>query len=178
MDFSIQPVLENDLVILHPLKEEDFEALYLVASDPAIWEQHPNRDRWKKEVFQVYFEGAIQSGGAFKIIDKATGKMAGCTRFYEYSEKESSILIGYTFYATGYWGRGFNLSVKGLMLDYIFTFVSLVNFHIGANNIRSQVAITRLGARKSGGQEIAYFGETPKLNFIYTIERKEWLAKK
>ena len=105
MNFNIQPILENEKVILYPLQEEDFEALYNVASDPKIWEQHPTKDRWKRENFQIFFDGAIQSKGAFKIVDKATGNIIGSTRIYEYNEKENSLFIGYTFYATSYWGK-------------------------------------------------------------------------
>lgn len=177
MTFDIQPVLENDKAILYPLQEEDFEALYAVASDPKIWEQHPNKDRWKRDVFRTWFDGALQSRGAFKIIDKASNTLAGSTRIYDYHEQDNSILIGYTFYATRFWGKGLNLSVKALLLDYLFRFVAHVDFHIGAVNIRSQVAIGRLGARKVGEQEVAYFGEAPKLNYVYRIERQEWLAK-
>ncbi|MBK7873626.1 MAG: GNAT family N-acetyltransferase [Saprospiraceae bacterium] len=175
--FSIQPVLENDTILLRPLENEDFEALYQVASDPKIWEQHPNKDRWREEVFRVYFEGAMQSKGAFKIIDKATGQIAGSTRIYDYNEEENSILIGYTFYARVYWGKGVNLLAKALMLDYLFQYVSKVGFHIGAENIRSQIAIGRLGAKKVGEQEIAYYGEPSKLNYIYEVERVAWNEK-
>jgi N-acetyltransferase len=178
MNFNIQPTLENDKVILYPLQEDDFEALYAVASDPRVWEQHPNKDRWKREVFTTFFEGAIQSKGAFKIVDKATGEIAGSTRIYDYNEQDNSILIGYTFFGTAYWGKGFNPSVKSLLLNYLFDFVSQVHFHIGASNVRSQIAIGRLGAKKTGELEVAYYGELPKLNYIYSIEKEEWLASK
>jgi N-acetyltransferase len=178
MSFNKQPILENDKVILYPLQEADFEALYSVASDPKIWEQHPNKDRWKKDVFRTYFEGAIQSKGAFKIMDKATGKIAGSTRIYDNNEQDNSVLIGYTYFGKEYWGKGFNPSVKALMLDYLFKFVSRVDFHIGAVNVRSQISIGRLGAKKVGEQEVAYFGELAKLNYIYRIEKDEWLASK
>lgn len=174
MKFDIQPFLENETVTLNPLLEQDFEVLYEVAADPKIWEQHPNKDRWKEDVFQNFFKGALQSRGAFKIIDKATGNVAGSTRIYDYDEQESSILIGYTFYATRYWGKGINSSVKKMMLDYLFQFVSKVYFHIGADNIRSQTAIGRLGAQKIAEQEVTYFGELPKLNFVYAITSEEW----
>lgn len=174
--FNIQPILENDRVILYPLQHDDFEALYALASDPKVWEQHPNKDRWQKEVFQNFFAGAMQCAGAFKIVDKTTGKVAGSTRFYDYNEEENSILIGYTFYGTAFWGTGLNRTVKALMLDYIFRFVSKVYFHIGAVNVRSQVAIGRVGAQKVGEEEIAYFGEAPKLNYIYAIAKEEWTA--
>jgi RimJ/RimL family protein N-acetyltransferase len=177
MQFSIQPIMENERALLVPLEATDFEALYAVTSDPAIWEQHPNKERWKKEVFTTFFEGAIESKGAFKIIDKETGEVAGSTRFYEYNEQENSIAIGYTFYATRYWGTGFNPSIKRLMLDYAFQYVSHVIFHVGATNVRSQIAITRVGAKKTGEQTVQYYGEAPKLNFVYEIDRDEWKAR-
>lgn len=172
MTFSIQPILENDLIILYPLLESDFEELYAVASDPKVWEQHPNKDRWKREIFQNFFRGAMESKGAFKIVDKSTGKTIGCTRYYDYNEAENCILIGYTFYGMDSWGKGINPQVKKLMLDYIFQFVSKVHFHVGSNNLRSQIAISRIGAEKIGEEEIAYFGEAPKLNFIYEIQKE------
>jgi hypothetical protein len=61
-----------------------------------------------------------------------------------------------------------------MMLDYLFQYVSAVHFHIGAQNIRSQIAISRLGAQKASEQEVAYFGEKPKLNFVYVIEKEQY----
>jgi len=173
-NINLQPTLKNDSIVLYPLKEEDFETLYAVAADPDIWAQHPNKDRWKKEVFQTFFEGAMQSGGAFRVVYKATGMTIGSTRFYDYNSEGKSIFIGYTFYATSYWGKGINSMVKALMLDYIFQFVDRVHFHIGAENIRLQVAISRLGAVKFAEQEVTYFGEAPKLNFVYEINKAAW----
>ena len=176
MNINIQPTLENENVILHPLQDKDFDDLYAVASDPKIWEQHPNKDRCKIEVYKVFFEGTMQSKGAFKIVNKAAGHVMGSTRFYDHNQEENSISIGYTFYGREYWGKGFNHSVKSLMLDYIFQFVSKVHFHIGAENIRSEVAIGRLGTTKIDEQEIAYFGEQAKLNYIYCLTKEEWFC--
>jgi len=173
INFDIQKTLENEKVILVPLKEDDFEDLFNVASNPKIWEQHPNKERWKREIFHVFFEGALQSKGAYKIIEKATGKAIGSTRFYDYNENDKSIFIGYTFYAVEQWGKGINALVKQTMLDYIFQFTDKVKFQVGANNIRSQKAISRLGATKIVEQEVAYFGEQAKLNFIYQILKEE-----
>lgn len=177
MKFNIQPTLENQNTILYPLQENDFEILYVVASDPKIWEQHPNKDRWKKDVFRMFFDGAIKSKGAFKIVDKSTGKIVGSTRFYDYNEQENSILIGYTFYATKYWGKGINSAVKKMMLDYIFQYVDKVYFQIGINNVRSQIAIGRLGAKKIAEQQVNYFGEAPRMNYVYSLDKEEWLVK-
>ena len=174
MNINRQPTLETEKIILYSLQEKDFDELYIAASDPKIWEQHPNKDRWKKEIFKTFFDGAIQSKGAFRIVDKATGNTIGSTRFYDYNELENSIFIGYTFYIIEYGGKGINYSVKVTMLDYIFQFVSKVYFHIGADNIRSQIAIGRLGAKKIAEQEVIYYGETPKLNYVYEISKEKW----
>ncbi|SKC07977.1 Protein N-acetyltransferase, RimJ/RimL family [Soonwooa buanensis] len=175
MEFSLQPRLENDFLILEPLQKEDFEALYKVASEKEVWAQHPNPDRYKREVFQNFFEGAIQSGGAFKIYDKNSGELAGSSRFYDYNDADNSILIGYTFYGTNFWGTGLNHKAKRIMMDYIFQYVDKVIFHIGAENLRSQISISRLGAEKFDEQLVEYFGESPKLNFIYQIKKENYL---
>ena len=171
MNFNLQPTLENELVRLVPLKLNDFESLYLVASDPLIWEQHPDRFRYQKKVFEKYFDGAIQSCGAFIVFDKKSGETIGSTRYYDYDEVKKSIVIGYTFLARKYWGGIYNRAMKMLMLDYAFNFVETVIFHIGAENIRSQKAIEKLGAMKVGEIEIKYPGEDERLNFIYKIKK-------
>ena len=104
MPFELQPTLRGELVILRPLRPDEFDALYAVASDPLIWEQHPQRDRYKEEVFREYFRGAIESGGALLALDARTGEIIGSTRFYEYRESESEIEIGWTFLVRSRWG--------------------------------------------------------------------------
>ncbi len=177
MKFSIQPKLENDSLQLLPLAESDFERLFNVASDPEVWAMHPNKERYKRDVFQNFFKGALQSKGAFLIIDKETTAVLGSTRFYDYDENDESILIGYTFYGTKFWGKNINASVKKMMLDYIFQFVEKVIFHVGKDNIRSIKAMTKLGAENLGETEVAYFGETPKINVVFQIKKDEWQRK-
>lgn len=171
---NIQPTLENENVKLVPLTQNDFEELFEVASDPLVWEQHPNKDRYKREVFENFFKGAIESGGAFKIIDKKSNEIAGSTRFYDYNAEDNSILIGYTFYGTKFWGSKLNPQVKKLMMDYIFQFVDKVNFHVGKDNIRSQKAMEKLGAKKVDEVNVAYFGEPEKLNVVFEIKKENY----
>lgn len=172
--FNIQPTLSDERILLLPLLPTDFEQLFEVANDVQIWEQHPNQDRWKKDVFYTFFLGAIASKGAFKVIDPTNGKIIGSTRFYDFDFENESIFIGYTFLATQFWGKGINHAVKRLMLDYIFKYVSKVYFHIGANNLRSQIAIVRLGATKMEERAVPYWGESPKLNHVYMISKEMW----
>jgi len=79
------------------------------------------------------------------------------------------LFIGYTLLKRSYWGSEMNPIVKHLMLEYAFQYVSRVKFHIGAQNIRSQKAIERLGANKIKKIEVEYYGEASKLNFEYVI---------
>ncbi|WP_313599144.1 GNAT family N-acetyltransferase [Epilithonimonas vandammei] len=168
---NVQATLENENVKLVPLNPNDFEELFSVASDQKIWEQHPNKDRYQREVFEKFFQGAIESKGAFKIMDKSSNEVAGSTRFYDYNQDDNTIFIGYTFYATKFWGSKLNPQVKKLMLDYIFQFVDKVNFHVGKDNIRSQKAMEKLGAKKVDEVNVAYFGEPEKLNVVFEIDK-------
>lgn len=177
MNFSIQQELSNDNVILKPLYTNDFEDLFSQAADEEVWNQHPNKNRYKREVFENFFDGAIESNGAFAIIDKVSNKMIGSTRFYDYDAEENSIFIGYTFYGKNYWGKNYNSQVKKLMLNYIFQYVDVVKFHVGSENIRSQRAMDKLGAENLGQIEVAYFGEEPKTNIVYRIKKEDFLQK-
>jgi len=165
--------LKNEWVELTPLNPMDFERLYSIGKDPLIWEQHPNPDRYKRDVFQTYFQGAIESDGAFLIKD-IPGNVIGCTRFYDYLAEKREVKIGYTFFSRQCWGKPYNKSAKMLMLSYALRFVDMVIFHIGTGNIRSQKAIEKIGAKLIGEETVAYYGETPKINKVYTIGRSDF----
>ena len=165
---NLQPNhLSNHLIRLEPLQPSHFNELYETASDPLIWEQHPNPNRYQKEVFESFFEGALASGGAFIVRDVDTGKALGSTRFYDLKPLDNEIKIGYTFFSRDCWGKGINRQVKTLMLNYAFIYIEKVIFHIGAQNIRSQIAIEKLGAKKVGEEMVAYYNEPDRLNFVY-----------
>ncbi|MEQ1746421.1 MAG: GNAT family N-acetyltransferase [Saprospiraceae bacterium] len=146
MDFYLQPTLQDDLVVLRPLSPDDFEALYAVASDPLIWEQHPEHNRWQRPVFETFFQGGMESGGAFLVLDKATGAVAGCTRYAGFDPVARQIEIGWTFLGRQFWGGNHNQAMKKLLLDHAFLFVETVVFYVHKNNFRSQRAVEKLGA--------------------------------
>jgi N-acetyltransferase len=172
-DFNLQPNhLKNQLIELVPLQETDFDRLFLVASDPLVWEQHPNKNRYKKEDFKTYFDGAMQSQGAFIVLDSQTGDVVGSSRFYDLDSQNKSIKIGYTFIGIKFWGSNYNQNMKSLMINHAFETIDKVIFEIGAQNFRSQKAIAKIGATKIEEQEITYYGEDSKLNFVYQICKK------
>jgi RimJ/RimL family protein N-acetyltransferase len=165
MDFELQPTLKGELLELRPLRVDDFDDLFAAAADPLIWEQHPESDRHTEEKFRRYFDGAIQSGGAFAVIDAASRAMIGSTRYHGHDPAASEIEIGWTFLARSYWGGRYNREMKRLLLEHAFEFVDRVVFLIGPNNIRSQRAVegiggTRAGSRVTDGRESLLFAIT------------------
>jgi RimJ/RimL family protein N-acetyltransferase len=155
MSFDLQPTLHGELLVLRPLRTEDFRDLYAVASDPLIWEQHPNSDRHEEDVFREFFREAQESGGALVAIDAKDGRVIGSSRFYGYDEGRSEIEIGWTFLARAYWGGIYNREMKTLMLRHAFRFVDSVVFLVGPQNVRSQRAMEKIGGVRVGSRRNA-----------------------
>jgi N-acetyltransferase len=171
MSFDLQPHLKGELIELRPLTPEDWDDLFAAASDPLIWEQHPESDRYKEEVFKIFFEGALESGGAFVVIDTKTQQIIGSTRFHGYDPEKSEIEIGWTFLARKYWGGRYNREMKQLMLAHAFKFVENVVFFVGENNVRSQKATEKIGGMRSGMVDKIYGKRPPSLNVRYVIKK-------
>jgi len=146
MPFDLQPTLKGELLTLRPLRPEDFHDLYAVAADPLIWEQHPNRDRHREEVFRQFFHEAMESGGALIVIDSDDDQVIGSSRYHAYDPEKSEIEIGWTFLARSRWGGLYNREMKQLMLRHAFRFVKKVVFLVGPQNLRSQRALEKIGA--------------------------------
>jgi RimJ/RimL family protein N-acetyltransferase len=171
LSFDLQPNLKGELIELRPLTSEDWDDLFSVASDPLILEQHPESDRYKEDVFKVFFREAMECGGAFVIIDKESQQIIGSTRFHGYAPEQSEIEIGWTFLARKYWGGRYNRELKQLMLAHAFKFVENVVFYVGENNIRSQKATEKIGAIKDGLVKKVYGNRPPSLNVRYVIKK-------
>lgn len=163
MSFDLQPTLKGKLLELRPLQPEDFDALFAVAQDPLIWEQHPASDRYQEDVFRNFFQEALSCGGAFVAIDATNGKIVGSSRFFGYDQEKSEIEIGWTFLARSYWGGRYNREMKQLMLRHAFKFVDHVLLLVGPENWRSRRAVEKIGgvempARvyRNGRESVAY----------------------
>jgi len=171
MPFDLQPHLKSEFIELRPLTPEDWDDLFAVASDPLIWEQHPESDRYKEGVFKVFFREALECGGAFVVIDAKTQQIIGSTRFFGYDPEKSEIEIGWTFLARRYWGGRYNAEMKRLLLNHAFQFVESVVFFVGEKNFRSQKALEKIGAIRIGIVERQYGNHPPALNVKYVIKK-------
>jgi RimJ/RimL family protein N-acetyltransferase len=155
--FEFQPTLTGKTISLRPLHADDFEALYAAASDPLVWEQHPDPMRYQRDLFESrFFTGALACGGSFAVVENATGKIIGSSRYYEWQPVDREIAIGYTFLERSHWGGETNREMKRLMLDHAFKWAKVAWFHVGKNNRRSRGAMEKIGGILSheGGREV------------------------
>jgi RimJ/RimL family protein N-acetyltransferase len=167
-----QPVLEGERLLLRPLIDADWDALFAVASDREIWAIHPQHDRWQEPVFRAYFADALAQGGALLVIDKASGAVIGSSRMQGYDAADGgSVEIGWTFLARSHWGGEFNREMKRLMLGHAFKFVELVRFRVGEHNWRSRRAMEKIGGRLAGETEVEVRAGQPVVHVIYEITR-------
>jgi N-acetyltransferase len=170
-EFDLQPTLKGDLIELRPLQPDDFDALFAAAGDPLIWEQHPENDRYKRDVFQRFFDGAIDSKGAFAIIERRSGRMIGSSRYWNLNLVEREVEIGWTFLERAFWGGLYNRELKTLMLDHAFRFVDRVLFVVGEKNLRSQKALQKIGARFLKKVQHPGSDGTTTPSVVFVIER-------
>lgn len=176
--FDRQPNLSNDLLILRPLREEDFEDLYAVASDPLIWEQHPVKDRSQRAGFTTFFREAMESKGTLVAIDPRRQKIIGSSRYHPVIETAEAIEIGWTFLARSYWGGVYNRAMKELMIDHAFRFVPHVLLYIHPENQRSQQAARKIGGERITSLDGQELSTRPTASVIYDIAREKWIAEK
>ena len=176
MDFDLQPTLKGNLIELRPLGPQDFNALFSAASDPKIWEQHPESDRYQREVFQRFFDGALESRGAFAIIERKSGRIIGSSRYCNLDLTNREVEIGWTFLEREFWGGTYNRELKQLMLDHAFRFVDRVVFVVGENNIRSQKALAKIGASFLKKAQLPAADETVRTNVVFVITAKSYRA--
>ena len=173
-----QPTLEGPTLLLRPLREDDWDALYAVASDPLVWELHPASDRWQEDVFRAYFADALAQGGALAVIDKASGRIIGSSRMQAHDPADGgSVEIGWTFLGRDHWGGETNREMKRLMLAHALGEVARVDFRVGENNLRSRRAMEKIGGRltdRDGGVVETVSGPTPHV--VYEITRESFAA--
>lgn len=169
MTFDPQPTLEGRLLTLRPLRAEDWTDLFAVAADPLIWEQHPEPDRCREDVFRAFFAAALASGGALAAVDVQSGRIVGSSRFHGYDEGRSEVEVGWSFLARSHWGGAYNGEMKRLMLEHAFRFVKSVVFLVGPRNLRSRRAI-----EKVGGVLVGPGFERGHECVVYRISRESW----
>jgi RimJ/RimL family protein N-acetyltransferase len=168
--FDLQPCLMSALLEVRPLAAEDYDDLYAAAADPLLWEQHPDKDRWRPEDFRSFFNEALASGGALTVVDAGDRRVIGSSRFHGHDEQLSEVEIGWTFLARSHWGGPYNGELKRLMLCHAFTYVSTAVFLVAPGNLRSQRAVEKIGAVPSGSRRDA----SGRQSLVYRLAARDW----
>lgn len=149
-------LLENEVVQLRPIELTDVEAIVAAADDARIWE-HMSVTLLDRASVENYVKKAIEEreqgiSYMFAVIDKSTDTLVGCTSFLDIALAHKRLEIGATWYSPKVWRTAINTNCKFLLLQYCFEVLCLhrVQIKTGHENIRSQIAIERIGARKEG----------------------------
>lgn len=150
-------ILEDDVVLLRPLKEEDFIHLLPIAlNEPETWKYSlvsAAGENGLKEYIKIALEGkASGKEYPFIVYDKKTNQYAGSTRFYDINVPYKTLQLGYTWYAKKFRGTGLNKHCKFLLLTFAFEKIGMerVEFRADNNNERSVAAMKSIGCKVEG----------------------------
>ena len=182
MDYSQNIVLENSRVRLRPLEAADFEELKLIAFDPDIWQYTITRadDALSLAAYIAAAEQARQAGQRypFVIIDRASGRLAGSTSYYNIDPDNQKLSVGYTWMGAEFQRTGLNRAAKHLLLGYAFDQLGCerVELETDSRNHKSQTAMRRMGATEEGTLRSHRFGQNNyrRDTVIFSILRPEW----
>ncbi len=143
--FDFQPTLTGDLIMMRPYSDDDFDALYTVASDPLIWEVHPVPERAQRPYFKANTDDALSDKGGLVAIERATGAIVGFSRYSQVYVGADEVEIGWTFLSRRLWGGKYNRDMKRIMLAHALASFPRVIFRVGDKNWRSRGAMTKIG---------------------------------
>jgi RimJ/RimL family protein N-acetyltransferase len=151
---EVRPVvLEGHGLRLEPLGLEHVDGLKAAAADGALWTlavtSVPEPDDTRGYVERAL---AMRDRLAFAVRESAGGAIVGSTSFHDIVPAIDRLEIGYTWYAKSRQKTFVNPAAKFLLMRHAFETLGaqLVGWRTDGNNVASQRAIERLGARKDG----------------------------
>ena len=184
-DLSKDYILEDDTVLLRPLRADDYEHLLPFAlNEPEIW-KFSLFPAAGEEGLKSYIDTALASKAAgteypFIVFDKRTGQYAGSTRFYDIQLNNQSLQLGYTWYGKAFQGTGLNKHCKLLLLQLAFDEFNLlrVEFRADNNNAKSIAAMKSIGCTEEGvlRSHVATSTGARRNSIILSILKEEWDA--
>jgi RimJ/RimL family protein N-acetyltransferase len=171
MPFDRQPTLQGPTLGIRPLQDSDRDAFLAVASDPLIWEEHPESDRAEPDKAQRFFDDALASGGAV-VVTMETGEIIGSSRFEAPDEARGRVLIDHTFLARTHWTQADYTEIKRLLFDHAFTSVETVELRVGVENTRTRGAVEEF----LGGVHVDTIPTPLGEDAVYEVSREAWGA--
>lgn len=179
------PTLEGAHVSLAPLEAVHADALRAAAADGELWTLRytsvPSLEPGEAEAY-VADALAQRDAGVSRpfVVRDAAGDIVGSTRFYDIDRSIPRVSIGYTWYAGRTQRTGLNTEAKLLLVGHAFDVwhCEAVVFETSHENIRSQMAILRLGAKRDGVLRAhrRHRDGTLRDTHTFSILRHEWQA--
>ena len=183
-DFSKEYLLEDEFILLAPLKENHILLLHDLTLDPDIWTYFLEKGQGGKQ-YDIYINDALHQRQLakeypFVVFDKTTQQYAGMTRFYNYSAELKTIKLGHTWYGKAFRGTGINKHCKYLLFEFAFEKLEVerIGFGAYATNIVSLAAMKSVGCQQEGVLRNLF----PALDgngrtdcALFSILREEWL---
>ncbi|MFZ2753541.1 MAG: GNAT family protein [Lysobacteraceae bacterium] len=179
------PTLIGRHVRLEPLRADHADALRAAASDGALWELRytsvPGLEAGEAERYVDIALAARDAGQAlpFAVVDGA-GDVVGSTRYYDIDHGVPRVKLGYTWYAQRVQRTGLNTEAKLLLVEHAFAqwACEAVVLETSHENLRSQAAILRLGAKRDGvlRANMRHRDGTLRDTHVFSILRGEWPA--
>jgi N-acetyltransferase len=176
-------VLENDVVLLRPLLDNDFEHLLQFAlNEPELWKfsiVSPAGADGMKNYINVALDGRAKGVEyPFIVFDKRTQQYAGCTRFYDIQMNNKSLQLGYTWYGKFFQGTGLNKNCKLLLLQFAFETLNMerVEFRADNNNETSKAAMRSIGCVEEGvlRNHLSTNTALRRNSIILSVLKSEW----
>ncbi len=122
--------------------------------DKELWQWIPVPVRTREEM-AAYIKTALeeQERGAslpFALVEKATGRAIGCTRYGNIDRTHRRVEIGWTWVARQWQRTAANTEAKYLLLRYAFETLGCIRVELKTDSLneRSRAAILRIGGGK------------------------------
>ncbi|MDB5032267.1 GNAT family protein [Mucilaginibacter sp.] len=178
-------ILENEQVLLRPLKETDLQFLLPFALNETDTWQFFLKNAAGEDGMRTYVHEALaarETGKeyAFIVYDKRTQQYAGCTRFYDIQPNHQTLQLGYTWYGKNFRGTGLNKHCKFLLLQFAFETLGMarVEFRADARNERSIAAMKSIGCTVEGilRDHMALPTGGRRDSIVLSMLKNEWFA--
>lgn len=175
-------VLENKdvkLVPFHASYEECLKQLLFDREITAFTGEHFTNDQDVKNYIGRTLNGrTAKESYPFIVIDKSSGQAAGSTSFGNIRMNQKRLEIGWTWYGKPFRGTCVNKAAKFELLKFVFEEMGFnrVQFSVDAENIRSQKAVLKLGAKQEGIFRCNYINASGECrdDIYFSIIKSEW----
>ena len=162
--------ITTDQYLLRSTTPDDREGLWEVCRKAGTWDQHNRPERGTRPGFDAFFDEGLETGKALTILDKASSRVVGGTRYRTVAD--DCWEIGWTVLDKDLWGTGANREIKTALLEYAFARVPNVALMVFHTNLRSRRAVEKLGAELIP-HDHRLGSQRPSMS-SYLITRRAW----